>query len=126
LEPTIDRNILKLLNLIRRKYVSSASDFQPMDLAQKAHFFTLDTITDIATGVPIGDLEQDVDVYDYLKISADALSIRSVIASVPAVQNFLQIPILAKRIFPNADDKDGLGKVIGYICHGAAAFGFRS
>jgi hypothetical protein len=86
-----------------------------MDLAQKAHFFTLDTITDIATGVPIGDLEQDVDVYDYLKISADALSIRSVIASVPAVQNVLQIPILAKRIFPNADDKDGLGKVIGYI-----------
>lgn len=84
-----------------------------MDLAQKAHFFTLDTITDIATGAPIGDLEHDADVYNYLKISADALSIRSVIGSVPAVQNFLNIPILAKRIFPNADDKAGLGKVIG-------------
>jgi hypothetical protein len=84
-----------------------------MDLARKAHFFTLDTITDIATGAPIGDLENDADMYDYLKIGCDALSIRSVIASVPAVQNFLQIPIIAKRIFPNADDKRGLGKVIG-------------
>ena len=112
MEPSIDRNILKLLDLIRRKYVSTVSGFKPMDLAKKAHFFTLDTITDIATGAPIGDLEQDADVHDYLKISCNALSIRSVIASVPAVQNFLNIPIIAKRIFPNADDELGLGKVI--------------
>jgi hypothetical protein len=113
LEPSIDRNIIKLLDLIRTKYVSSASDFNPMDLAQKAHFFTLDSITDIATGAPIGDLEHDADVFDYLKTTGSALPPLVMIASVPAVQNILHIPFLAKRLFPTAEDKIGLGKLIG-------------
>jgi hypothetical protein len=84
-----------------------------MDLAQKAQFFTLDTITDISTGAPIGDLEHDIDVFDYLKTTASALPALIMIASVPAVQNLLQIPFLAKRLFPTAEDKIGLGKLIG-------------
>ena len=84
-----------------------------MDLAQKAQFFTLDTIADIATGALIGDLEQDADVFDYLKTTATALPALVMIASVPTVQNALQIPLLAKRLFPTAEDKIGLGKLIG-------------
>jgi hypothetical protein len=112
LEPSIDRNVLKLLDLIKRKYISG-SDFHPMDLAQKAHFFTLDTIMDVATGAPIGDLEHDVDVFDYLKTTGSVLPPTVMIASVPSVQNFLQIPFLAKRLYPTAEDKIGLGKLIG-------------
>ncbi len=84
-----------------------------MDLAQKAHFFTLDTITDIAIGAPIGDLENDADVFDYLKTGATVLPPMAIISSVPAIQNFLQISFVAKLLFPKADDKVGLGKVIG-------------
>jgi hypothetical protein len=84
-----------------------------MDLAQKAQFFTMDTITDIANGAPLGDLENDVDAFDYLKTTASALPVLIMIASVPSVQNFLNIPFVAKRLFPTAEDKIGLGRLVG-------------
>lgn len=84
-----------------------------MDLAQKAQFFTLDVIMDIATGTPVGDLEHDADVYSYLRTTADALAPLIMIGSVPSVQNFLQIPLIAKKLFPTAEDKIGFGKLIG-------------
>jgi hypothetical protein len=115
IEPTIDRNILAFLNLIRRKYVSSDNNLRTMDLAEKSQFFTLDTIMDIATGVPVGDLEHDMDVYHYLKTTADALAPLIMIGSVPSVANFLQIPFIAKRLYPTAEDKIGFGRLIGYV-----------
>ena len=86
-----------------------------MDLAQKAHFFTLDTITDVASGAPIGHLEHDVDVFDYLKTTASALPALVMGASVPAIQNFINIPFIAKRLFPTAEDEIGFGKLIGWV-----------
>jgi hypothetical protein len=83
-----------------------------MDLAKKAQFFTIDTIMDVASGAPLGDLENDADVFDYLRTTASALPILNMVASVPAVQNFLQIPFLAKQLFPTAEDKIGFGKLI--------------
>lgn len=84
-----------------------------MDLAQKAQFFTIDTITDVAHGAPIGDLENDVDAFDFLKNTASVLPALIMIASVPSVQNFLNIPFLAKLLFPTAEDNLGLGRLIG-------------
>jgi hypothetical protein len=86
-----------------------------MDLAEKAQFFTLDTIMDIATGVPVGDLEHDKDVYNYLKTTADALPPLIMIGSVPSVANLLQIPFIAKKLYPTAEDEIGFGRLIGYV-----------
>jgi hypothetical protein len=84
-----------------------------MDLAQKAQFFTMDTIMDIATGAPMGDLEYDADVHAYLKTTADALPALIMMGSVPAVHSIIQTPFIAKRLFPTAEDKIGLGRLIG-------------
>jgi hypothetical protein len=84
-----------------------------MDLAQKAQFLTLDVVMDIATGVPIGDIEHDADMYSYLKTTTDALGPFIMICSVPAFIHFLQLPFIAKKLFPTAEDKLGLGKLIG-------------
>lgn len=84
-----------------------------MDLAQKAQFFTLDTIMDIATGAPMGDLESDEDIHSYLKTTADALPALIMMGSVPAVHALIQTPFIAKKLFPTAEDKIGLGKLIG-------------
>lgn len=115
IEPTIDRNILAFLALIRRKYVSADDNMRSMDLAEKTQFFTLDTIMDIATGVPVGDLEHDSDVYNYLKTTADALAPLIMIGSVPAAANFLRIPFIAQKLYPTAEDKIGFGRLIGYV-----------
>jgi len=113
LEATIDRNIVNLLDLIRRKYVSKGSDIRLMDLAEKAQFVALDAILDIATGAPMGDLQHDEDVNSYLKTTAAALPPLIMLGSVPSVQNFLHIPFIAKRLFPTAEDEIGMGKLIG-------------
>lgn len=112
LEDTIDRNVLNFLNLIRTEYLSSGSNFRPMDLAQKSQFFTLDSIMDLATGTAIGDLKQDADIYSYLKTTADALGPMIMVMSVPEVSNFLQTPWIAKRLYPTAADEIGFGKLI--------------
>ena len=57
-----------------------------MDLAEKSQFFALDSILDIATGAPMGDLEHDKDVHNYFKITAEALPALIMIGSVPSVQ----------------------------------------
>lgn len=84
-----------------------------MDLASKVQFFTLDVIMEIATGTPMGDLDQDEDIHSYLKTTADALPALIMMGSVPAVSNFLHLPWVAKRLFPTAEDKIGMGKLIG-------------
>lgn len=101
------------MNLIRTKYTSLGSVIRPFDLAQKAQYFTLDTIMDIATGAPMGDLEHDEDVHSYLKTTADTLPALIVMGSVPAIHNFIQTPFVAKRLFPTAEDKIGMGRLIG-------------
>lgn len=112
LEPTIDRNIGNFINLIRTKYLTSRAEVRPMDFAEKAQFFTLDTILDIATGTPMGDLDQDADVNAYLKTTSDFVPPLVMVGSVPSVQNFLHIPFIAKKIFPTAEDKIGVGRLI--------------
>jgi hypothetical protein len=113
LEPTIDQNIVEFIRLIRTKYLSSGSIFRPMDLAAKSQFFTLDVIMDIATGAPMGDLDQGEDIHSYLKTTADALRALIMMGSVPAVSDFLHLPWVAKRLFPTAEDKIRIGKFIG-------------
>jgi hypothetical protein len=113
LEPTIDQNIMKFMRLIRTRYLSSGSTVRPMDLAIKAQFFTLDVIMEIATGAPMGDLDEDQDIHSYLKTTADALPALIMMGSVPAVSKFLHLPWVAKRLFPTAEDKIGMGKLIG-------------
>lgn len=84
-----------------------------MDFAQKAQFFTLDFITDVATGDPIGDLEHGTDVYSYLQTTADALLSLIMIGTVLAVQKFLHILFIIKKLFPTGKDNIGFGKLIG-------------
>jgi len=86
-----------------------------MDIAEKAQFFTLDTIMDIATGVPIGDLENDKDVHNYLKTTADALPSLFMLGSIPAIARIFRIPFIAKLLFPTAEDELGLGRLIGFV-----------
>jgi hypothetical protein len=66
--------------------VSKGPDFRPMDLAEKSQFFALDSILDIATGAPMGDLTYDKDINSYLETTAAALPPLIMIGSVPSVQ----------------------------------------
>jgi hypothetical protein len=113
IEASIDRNIIAFLDLIRRKYVSPATEKGTMDLAQKVMYFTMDVGMNLATGVPLGDLKHDKDVYDYLRINTDMLAPMIIYGSIPILASILQIPVVAKGLYPTPEDKMGFGKLIG-------------
>lgn len=103
------------IRLIRTKYLSTDTESNVMDLAQKTQFFTIDVITDLATGAPFGDLPSDTDQNEYLRTATEAQPAFVMISSVPALTKFIQIPFVGKRLFPTSQDEIGMGKMIGFV-----------
>ncbi|KAF2022501.1 cytochrome P450, partial [Setomelanomma holmii] len=69
MEGSIDAQIAKLVQLVGTKYLSTTHDYRPMDFGEKASFLTLDVISELAFGQAFGYVENDADVYEYLKIT---------------------------------------------------------
>lgn len=113
-EPTVDKHVVKLISLIRSKYLSTDSEVKFMDLSEKCNFFTMDVITDIGTGKPFGDLDADKDLDDYLKIQGEAQPAYVLIGVLPSLTRLLQIPAIGNLIFPTGRDEFGMGKLINF------------
>ncbi|KAF2868641.1 cytochrome P450 [Massariosphaeria phaeospora] len=112
MEDTIDDQISKLVHLIETKYLSTANAYRPMDLAQKVQYFTLDVISALAFGRPFGYLDQDDDVYDYIKITTSYIPVMMTVANVPALAKILHSRLF-RGLLPTESDKLGFGAFIG-------------
>jgi hypothetical protein len=112
MEGTIERNIAKFIKLIERKYISTGTEYRPMDLGAKGQYLTLDVISDLAFGEPFGYLDQDDDVYDFIKIVENYLPIMITVGTVPSLVRLYQSRLL-RGLFPKDTDKLGFGAFIG-------------
>jgi hypothetical protein len=112
MEGSIDRQISNLVRLIETKYLSTTQSYKPMDFGQKAQYFTLDVISDLAFGQAFGYLEKDDDVFDYIKITSSYIPIMLVLANVPSLVNLLHSRLL-RGLLPTESDKLGFGAFIG-------------
>ncbi|KAE8453907.1 hypothetical protein EG329_007683 [Mollisiaceae sp. DMI_Dod_QoI] len=112
MEATIDKQIQNLVNLIERKYLSTSTEFRPMDLGQKGQFFTLDVISDLAFGKAFGYLEQDDDVFDYIKITDQYIPAMLVMANIPWLARLTHTRLF-RNLLPKESDKLGFGAFIG-------------
>ena len=83
-----------------------------MDLSRKVQFFTLDVITDIAYGQPLGDLIEDEDVYKYVQSTEEMLEVIIILGSIPILNDILKIQWIAEFMFPSEKDKTGVGRLI--------------
>lgn len=112
MERTVNEHIAKLIELIETKYLSSTGAYHPVDFAQKIQYFTLDVISDLAFGQPFGYIEQDDDVFDFIKITRSFFPITLVMANIPVL-----VALLHSRLFrgllPKESDKFGFGAFIG-------------
>lgn len=114
MEASIDTQILELVRLIRSKYAARAGSHgvsKPMDLAAKMQYLTLDIICDIGLGQPLGDLQADADVHDYLKSAEDGLAMTNISLGL-GLGWLREIPFLGKAISPSEKDDRGFGKVM--------------
>ncbi|KAH7151052.1 cytochrome P450 [Fusarium sp. MPI-SDFR-AT-0072] len=112
LERTIDEHIAKLINLLETKYLSTDKDYRPVDFAQKIQFFTLDVISDLAFGQAFGYIEQDDDVFDFIKITKSYFPVTLIMANIPSLVSLLHSKIFSGAL-PKESDKLGFGAFIG-------------
>ncbi|KAL3595685.1 hypothetical protein FPOAC2_10040 [Fusarium poae] len=112
LERSVDSVIASFITLLETKYLSTEDVYRPVDFAQKAQFFTLDVISDLAFGQPFGYLTKDEDVFDFLKITRAYFPFTVTMANLPWM-----ISLLHSRLFsglvPKDTDKVGFGAFIG-------------
>ncbi|KAH6629589.1 cytochrome P450 [Boeremia exigua] len=113
MEQTIEIQVAKLIELIKSKYVSSASSYRSVDLAEKLQYLTLDVISDLAFGKPLGYLQQDADPYDYLQSMDASMPVLAVLGNIPWLADLFHSPLL-RRFLPSELDKGGFGALIGF------------
>ncbi|KAK4033209.1 cytochrome P450 [Parachaetomium inaequale] len=111
MEGSVETQIAKLIELIETKYLSTGQDYRPMDWGLKAQYFTLDVISDLAWGRPMGFLEQDTDVYDYIKITTASVRVMLFVSTYPTLARALQSRFL-RSILPKETDRVGFGPLI--------------
>jgi hypothetical protein len=112
MEGTVDKQIARLVGLIERKYLSSDKEYRPMDLGQKGQFFTLDVISDLAFGKAFGYLEQDDDVFDYIRIAERYIPAMLLMANIPWLARLTHTRLF-RNLLPKESDKLGFGAFIG-------------
>ncbi|KAF5679158.1 cytochrome P450 monooxygenase [Fusarium heterosporum] len=112
LEWSVDAQISNLVTLLEIRYLSTEKEYRPVDFAEKAQFFTLDVISDLAFGEAFGYLEKDEDVFDFIAITRSYFPVAMIMSSLPMV-----VDILHSRLFngllPKETDKLGFGAFIG-------------
>ncbi|KAF2826799.1 cytochrome P450 [Ophiobolus disseminans] len=112
MEGSIDMEIGKLVHLLETKYISTPQEYRPVDFGEKASFFTLDVISELAFGQAFGYLDQDADVYNYLAITKTFIPIMMVLGDIPYLAGALHSKYL-RGLLPSESDKLGFGAFIG-------------
>ncbi|KAJ4989638.1 benzoate 4-monooxygenase cytochrome p450 [Stagonosporopsis vannaccii] len=114
MEHTVEKNVAKLIQLIKTKYVSSSTSYRPVDLAQKLQYFTLDVISDLAFGKPLGYLQQDADPYDYVEAMDASMPVLAVLGNVPWLADLCH-SLFLRRFLPSEKDQGGFGAFIRHV-----------
>lgn len=113
LEESIDSQLLDLFRLIREKYTSTSKSYRPVDMARLCQFLTLDVITTLAFGEPMGFLSHDMDVHGYIANQTAMLPVFEWFSTLPILEKIVRIPLISKFAMPTPKDKTGAGLLLG-------------
>ncbi|KAI8216517.1 hypothetical protein K4K54_012135 [Colletotrichum sp. SAR 10_86] len=83
-EKKLDNNLSNFFRLLGR-YIDAG---QPFDFARKVQYFTLDVITDLAFGDPMGFMAEDGDLYDYIETTEKAMPSFITLTVFPIAKSF--------------------------------------
>ncbi|KAL8818567.1 MAG: hypothetical protein Q9223_002827 [Gallowayella weberi] len=116
LEATIDDHITALINMIKRKYLSTSKSFKPLDFGVASTILAVDTATELALGQPIQDTAScDTDVTGYMDGMLQSLPVMQTLVAFPWL-TYLSTSRIASRLFDNVKNaRYGLGCVYGFV-----------
>jgi hypothetical protein len=83
-----------------------------------AQFFTVDVLSKIAFGKAFGCLPSGTDMYEYIKTSHEFIPILELKLNHPWINAITSTAFFRMLVAPRIEDKTGMGKVMGYVCHG--------
>ncbi|CCC10154.1 hypothetical protein SMACR_12595 [Sordaria macrospora] len=112
IEAGVDDRVVAFIKLIEDKYLSTAAEFRPMDLASRAQYFTVDVISALAFGKTFGCLEKDADLKLYVESIEGSIPRAPFFSMFPEVTKWLYRRPLRWVFFPE-DKPVGLGPIIG-------------
>jgi hypothetical protein len=89
LEGDIDGQLVKLVALIRSKYISTKEKIRPLEFVKLSQYFTVDTMTQICFGKLFGCLDSDSDQHETLSMVEKIVVWGEITANVPFTQFLL-------------------------------------
>ncbi|KAM7216621.1 Cytochrome P450 [Rhypophila decipiens] len=111
-EPKVDQIVTQLVDLIERKYISTPTEYRPIEFAHTISFFALDVISEISFGEAFGFLREDKDLYNYVAINDVSMPILVAVTTIPWVDKYLKMWPLNKGM-PKEGDQIGFGMLMG-------------
>lgn len=117
LENVVDERISEFIERIERHWISAPGHTRSFDIARRIQFFTIDTITHVCFGRPMGFVKSDMDKHSFIATIETQLPIVqhfSVILSLNTVLRWVaMIRPLRRLVVPSSLDKNGIGLVMG-------------
>ncbi|KAL5334118.1 cytochrome P450 [Aspergillus crustosus] len=113
LEQSIDDQLMSFFTLIRKEYTSTATTYRPVDFARLCQFLTLDIISAVAFGEPMGFLEKNEDLHGYIANQTAMLPIFEWFSTLPILEKITRLPGISQLAMPTPQDKAGAGLLMG-------------
>lgn len=111
IEESINTQLVKLKDLIRRHYISAPGNTRKGDLVHIVRYFTMDSITALAYGEPFGYLDANKDLFGFNDQVQSLQKLVGTLINTPVLRTFINTP-LAPRFMPKITDKKGMGRLI--------------
>lgn len=116
LEAAVDERMTEFIDSIERRWVSVPGRTIYLDIARRLQYLTIDTITHLCFGKPLGFISSDTDKHDFIATIETQLPIVqhfSVILSLNTVLQWISaVPILRTFVVPSPADKSGIGVIM--------------
>lgn len=117
MESAIDVRLKEWIHLIDQKWASLPGETKSFDIGRNIQFLTTDIISHLCFGKPLGFVEYQKDMHDFLQTLESRLPIVEQFSVLTEFNTLLvklaNIPWLKRWMIPSAADCSGVGKILG-------------
>jgi hypothetical protein len=114
MEACVERQVVRLLGLVDRKFVSRGRAYRPVDAAVLMHYFAMDVIGAVSYGQEFGFLDEGVDIFEYLKWNDQVLVGLVLVSALPWLAKVAHTWPFSMAL-PKEGDAIGLGRFISLV-----------
>ncbi|KAH8891802.1 cytochrome P450 [Thozetella sp. PMI_491] len=113
LEIAVDSEVLRFVDLIKRKHVSTRQDLRRAEFSQLARYFTLDVITRLGYGKAFGYLDEGIDLYRWTATVDQFMAFLTSAADIPLLRAIFFSNLGMSLFGPKTSAASGPGRILG-------------